>query len=188
MLIAVTACSDQPDGIPIGSGDRRSAGPTSPSATDQLTAAAAATGEPTERPLDALLPTELGGVQLHTFAVGQDNLQRLAARIGMGVGDLEVRYASEHGARFLQTYAIRAPGVAGSELAEAWAGVAYPPEVTDVGQTEQIIGDTEVRVSHAPSAGARLGTFYAFSAGETLLVVQAFDPAVAAEAIAALSR
>lgn len=43
-----------------------------------------------------------------------------------------------------------------------------------------------VTVVHSPSTAARLGTFYAYSSGDMLLVVQAFDPDVAAEALAAL--
>lgn len=85
-------------------------------------------------------------------------------------------------------YAIRAPGVSGPDLVDAWAAVAYPNDVADVTHSEQVIGSTTVRVSHAPSAAARLGTYYAFSLDETLLVVQAFDPKVAIEAVAVLSR
>ena len=135
-----------------------------------------------------MLPRQLGGVELHTFPVGQDSLQRLASEMAFDVTDLEARYASEHGARFLQMYAIRAPGVSGPDLVDAWAAAAYPADVPDAAHTDQVIGGTRVRVSHAPSAAARLGTYYAFTLDETLLVVQTFDPEVAIEAIAALSR
>ena len=133
-----------------------------------------------------MLPVELGGVELHTFAVGQDTVERLAARLGVDTEALELRYASEHGARFLQMYAIRASGVDGRDLVEAWAEVAYPDDVTDVTVGEQPFGGKAVTVIHSPSEGARLGTYYSYSAEDTLLVVQAFDPAVAAEALASL--
>jgi len=140
----------------------------------------------TPPPLDGVLPGELGGVQLHTFAVGQDILQRLAERLGIITDQLEVRYASEHGARFLQTYALRAPGTTASHLVEGWAAVAYPPDIEDAASSEQSVAGKTVTVVSAPSAAARLGTFYVYSSGDTLLVVQAFDPEVAAEALAAL--
>lgn len=133
-----------------------------------------------------MLPRELGGVELHTFAVGQDTLARLAARVGIGADSLDSRYASEHGVRFLQMYAVRAPGITGPELLHAWTAVAYPDDVTDAASSDQTIGGKAVTVVHAPSAASRLGTYYAYSVDSTLLVVQTFDPEVAAEAIAAL--
>ena len=133
-----------------------------------------------------MLPRELGGVELHTFAVGQDALARLAARVGIGPDSLDARYASEHGARFLQMYAVRAPGIAGPELLHAWTAVAYADDVVDAATSDQTIGGKAVAVVHAPSAASRLGTYYAYSVDATLMVVQAFDPEVAAEAIAAL--
>lgn len=51
---------------------------------------------------------------------------------------------------------------------------------------QETIGDRTVTVVHSPSTAARLGTYYAYSSDDTLLVVQAFDPDVAAEALAAL--
>ena len=188
MAMVVAACSAQAEPSPTDAARRATEQPASTSATRQPTTPPSATVEGTRPPLDAMLPTELGGVELHTFAVGQDSLQRLASQVALDLADLDVRYASEHGARFLQMYAIRAPGVGGPELVDAWAAVAYPADITDVAHSEQVIGTTTVRVSHAPSAAARLGTYYAFSLDDTLLVVQAFDPAVAAEAVAALSR
>ncbi len=137
-------------------------------------------------PIDSMLPVTLGGVELHTFAVGQDILERLVARLGVGIEQLEVRYASEHGARFLQMYALRVPGATGSGLVEAWVAVAYAPDVEDAASSqESVAGKDVVRVS-APSAAGRIGTFHLYADDDTLLVVQAFNPQVAAEALAAL--
>ena len=58
--------------------------------------------------LEAVLPRELDGVELHSFAVGEDILARLASRFGVVPDDLETAFASDHGARFLQMYAIQA--------------------------------------------------------------------------------
>jgi hypothetical protein len=137
-------------------------------------------------PTDRLLPETLGGVELHTFAVGEDILKRLAARLHVGIDDFEVRYASEHGARFLQMYAVRVHGTGGERLVRAWLAVAYPPDVLDVAWTERrMAGRTVVELS-APSAAARIGSFHLYALADTLLVVQAFDPNVAAEALAVL--
>lgn len=187
MTMMVAACSAQ-EPRPTDAAGRATEQPVSTSAPRQPAITPSATVESTRQPLDAMLPTELGGVELHTFPVGQDSMQRLASRFGLDLADLDVRYASEHGARFLQMYAIRAPGVSGSDLLEAWAAVAYPADITDVAHSEQVIGTTTVRVGHAPSAAARLGSYYAFNLDDTLLVVQAFDPEAATEAVGALSR
>ena len=93
------------------------------------TSAAEPSAEPSRHespPLEALLPRELDGVELHTFAVGEDILARLASRFGVTPGELETAFASDHGARFLQMYAIRLPGTTADELAEGWSLVAYP--------------------------------------------------------------
>jgi len=132
-----------------------------------------------------MLPEKLGGVELHTFAVGEDTLERLAAQLEVGTEELAVRFASEHGSRFLQMYAVRAPGISGPQLVEAWSEVAYPPVIADAAASEESIAGRTVTVVNAPSAAARLGTYYLYSSGDTLLVVQAFDPAVAAEALGA---
>lgn len=139
-------------------------------------------------PPERLLPVELGGVELHTFAVGTDILERLATTLGVASDALEVRYASDHGARFLQMYAVRLPGTESAALADAWAQVAYPSVVTDVERSEETVGGRVVTVVHSPATAPRLGTFYLFVDAETLRVVQAFDPAVAAEAIQAMPQ
>ena len=87
-------------------------------------------------PLQGQLPSQLGEVELHTFAVGQDILDRLVAHLGVAPDEVEVAYASEHGARFFQIYALRLSGSPASSLATAWAAVAYPPDVTDVSVTD----------------------------------------------------
>lgn len=158
----------------------------SPTASSTATPTPSPTPTPVAPPIDELLPVELGGVELHTFALGGDILQRLASSLDADVGDLEVRYASDHGARFLQMYAVRLPGTDGTALADAWAGAAYPSVVTDVERSEEAVGGHAVTVVHSPATAPRLGSFYVYPRNETLLVVQVFDPAVAAEALAAL--
>lgn len=136
--------------------------------------------------LATMLPIELGGVELHTFAVGEDTIGRLASNLGISVEELEARFASDHGARFLQMYALRAPSLGGPELVEAWTAVAYPPDVTDATISEESVAGRPVTVVNAPSAASRLGTYYVYDSHDTLIVVQAFDPQVAAEALAVL--
>ena len=136
--------------------------------------------------LDTMLPIELGGVELHTFAVGEDTLGRLAAHLKIGVEELETRFASDHGARFLQMYALRAPGVSGSRLVEAWTAVAYPPDVPDATISEESVAGRFVTMVSAPSAASRLGTYYVYDSNDALIVVQAFDLEVAAEALGVL--
>ena len=150
-----------------------------------VTPAASATAEDLP-PLQAQLPSQLGGVELHTFAVGQDILDRLATHLGVEPEEVEAAYASEHGARFFQMYAIRLARSPASSLATAWAAVAYPPDVTDVSVAEETLDGRVVTVVNAPSAAARLGTFYLLPRDETLLVVQAFDRETAGEALSAL--
>lgn len=159
-----------------------------PSRTTELfePATAEATPKATAGVLDAMLPVELGGVELHTFAVGQDTLERLAGHLGIGADELAARYASEHGVRFLQMYAVRAPQISGPDLVEGWAAVAYPDDIIDASSSDQTVADKAVIVLHSPSAAGRLGTYYVYSVADTLVVVQAFDPVVAAEALAAL--
>jgi hypothetical protein len=133
-----------------------------------------------------VLPTTLGGVELHTFEVGHDILERLAAEIGVPRDQIEMAWASEHGVRFLQMYAVRLAGTPAASLATAWEAAAYPPDVEDVVVSDQTIGGRRVTVVHAPGAATRLGTFYVLAQDEILTVVQAMDSEVAAEAIASL--
>lgn len=119
MVMMVAACSAQAEPSPTVAAGRATAQPASTSATRQPTTTPSATVESTRQPLDAMLPTELGGVNLHTFPVGRDSLERLASRFGLHLA---------------------------------------------------------------------VGTYYAFSLDDTLLVVRAFDPEAATEAVGALSR
>ena len=63
-------------------------------------------------PIEQSLPTHLGGVELHTFAVGQDILLRLADSMAVDAAAFEIAYANEHGARFLSGGPVR-PSVIG---------------------------------------------------------------------------
>ena len=153
-------------------------------ATTEATARPSASAEPT--PIEEALPARLGDVELHTFPTGQDILSRMANRLGISVDEFEAAYASEHGARFLQMVALRLEGADADPLAEAWAEDAYPLDVTDVTITESELGGSMITVVEAPSAQARIGTFYLHPVDETLFVVQAFERDVAAEALSAL--
>lgn len=133
-----------------------------------------------------LLPTSLNGVELHTFAVGGDILERLAAALGVPPTAIEAAYASEHGARFFQTYALRVAGVDGQQLLDAFSAAAYDASEGDVTRDEATVGGRPVTVVTQASTAARLGTFYTYLVDDALLVVQSFDPVVADEVIAAL--
>jgi hypothetical protein len=167
--IVLVACSVAAPAEP----SRSPSATTTPSAS--ATPAAAATPEEELPPLQAQLPSELGGVELHTFAVGQDILDRLAAHLGVAPEGVETAYASEHGARFFQMYAVRLAGSPASSLATAWAAIAYPPDVTDVSVVAETSDGRAVTLVHAPSPAARLGTFYLLPQADTLVVVQALD-------------
>lgn len=136
--------------------------------------------------LAELLPTSLDGVELHTFPVGDDIIDRLASTLGVEPTVIEAAYASEHGARFFQTYALRVPAVDGHRLLEALAASVYDPADGEVTRVEAAVGGRSVTVVTQASTAARLGTFYAYVHHEVVLVVQSFDPAVADEVIASL--
>ena len=156
------------------------------------TPAASSTSEPLPTPsssvavLADLLPDSLDGVELHTFAVGQSIIDRMASTLGIGVDGVEAAYASEHGARFFQTYALRVSGVDGVRLLEAFVDSAYDPTEGDVTRDEATVGGKTVVVVSQPTTAARLGTFYAYRLDDVVLALQAFDPAVADEVLAAL--
>jgi hypothetical protein len=185
LTLALTGCAATSDG---GS---RIASP-SPSPSPSVSASAVEASPSAESsatdvaPIEAVLPRELDGVQLHTFAVGEDILARLASRLGVTPDELETAFASEHGARFLQMYAIRLPGMTGAELAEGWSLVAYPPDTADVAIAGETIGDRPITVVDSPSTRSRLGTFFLDRRGDTLIVVQAFDFGDAVEALASV--
>ncbi|MGH2355323.1 MAG: hypothetical protein ACRDJN_27250 [Chloroflexota bacterium] len=132
------------------------------------------------------MPSSLNGVELHTFPVGGGLTDRLASTLGVEPNAIEAAYASEHGARFFQTYALRVAGVDGRRLLEAFLAAAYDPREGEVTQDEATIGDRSVSVVTQPETAARLGTFYVLLVNDVLLAVQSFDPVVADEVIAAL--
>ena len=131
-----------------------------------------------------MLPARIGTTELHTFPVGQDWLARLATRLGMETGDLQVAYASDHGAAFVQMYAIRAKGIHAAELLAGLAMVAYPSGKAEV--SAKTIAGRSVTVINQPETANRLGTFYAFAVGDTLIVAEAFAEPVVERAFQAL--
>ena len=154
------------------------------SATPTETVPPSATPEPS--PIDEILPVELGGTELHTFATGRDLLGRLGAELDVLPDELEVDYASEHGERFLQMYAVRAPGASGAALLGAFEAAAYLPSTGEIEVSQETVGGRAVTVVHSDGEAAFVGTFYATTLGDTLLVVQAMERSIAEEALAAL--
>lgn len=111
---------------------------------------------------------------------------RLVATLGADPANLEVAYASEHGARFFQTYALRLRGVSGSGMLEAFLTATYDPAEGDVTHSDSTVNGIPVTVVAQPTTIARLGTYYAYPYRDVLLVVQAFDPRVAEQVLQAL--
>lgn len=185
LVVGLVSCTsanprqDAPTASPIGS--------SPPPAMERLSPSPSASGSPSPSiGLAELLPTSLNGVELHSFAVGGDILKRLAAALGVPPTAVEAAYASEHGARFFQSYALRVAGVDGQHLLDAFSASAYDPTEGDVTRDEATVGGRPVTVVTQASTAARLGTFYAYLVDDVLLVVQSFDPVVADEVIAAL--
>jgi hypothetical protein len=131
-----------------------------------------------------MLPVRIGTTVLHTFPVGQDWLTRLASRLGVSRSSLDVAYASDHGAAFVQMYAIRALGFDTSQLLATLAAVAYPTGKADV--SSKTIAGREVTVINQAKTANRLGTFYAFGIGDALIVAEAFAEPVVERAFQAL--
>jgi hypothetical protein len=182
LALALTACATPPGSSPE---DVSPTPPVAPaSAKANVTPSDPSASEASA--LDAALPAELDGVELHTFAVGEDILARLAAALDVGPDELERAFASDHGARFLQMYAIRLPGTSADALADGWAVVAYPPDTGDVTVADETLDGRTITVVDSPGTRSRLGTFYLDRRGDTLIVVQAFDFSVAVEALASL--
>ena len=102
----------------------------------------------------------------------------------METGDLQVAYASDHGAAFVQMYAIRAKGIHAAELLAGLAMVAYPSGKAEV--SAKTIAGRSVTVINQPETANRLGTFYAFAVGDTLIVAEAFAEPVVERALQAL--
>lgn len=177
-------------GCTPAAGDPRSGSGTGPSAVQSSAEPVAATA-PTSPdgnagPLADLLPRELGGVELHTFAVGQDTVARLLTAVGATSSELEIAYASDHGARFLQLYALRVEGVDGETLLNAFANAAYDPAAGEIDRSHDEIGGKAVSVINQPASAQRIGTFYAYVLGNALLVAQALDRPTAEEGLAGL--
>ena len=99
---------------------------------------------------------------------------------------VEVACASEHGARFFQTYALRAPDVDGRRLLDAFVSSAYDAADGEVIREEATVGGRSVTVVSQPASAERVGTFYAYLRDDVLIAVQSIDPAVADEVIAAI--
>jgi hypothetical protein len=131
-----------------------------------------------------MLPVRIGSTELHTFPVGQDWLARLASKLGIGTKSLAVAYASDHGAAFVQMYAIRVEGIDTARLLTGLAQVAYPSG--DVDLSSKLIAGRNVTVINQPATADRLGTFYAFGEGDTLIVAEAFAEPVVERAFQAL--
>lgn len=129
-------------------------------------------------------PDALGEVELHTFETGRDLLGRLAAELAVPPQELEVAFASEHGARFIQMYAIRLAGRSPAELAEALEPAAYIAR--DATVSSDVIDGTAVTVIDSPSEGPQVGTYYLVVRDETLIVIQTLERADAQDALAAL--
>lgn len=158
-------------------------GPTQTNRPSATASAIATAGEPAS--IGSALPVELSGVELHTFAVGEDVLLRLAEELGVAISDLEVAFASDHGARFVQMYALRLRGTDTGQLAATWAAVAFPPDITEVSVSESTVADRMVTV--VESAGLpSVGTYYLDPRDDILIVVQAFDVETATDALAAV--
>ena len=179
----------------------RPAGSSLPTATTSLTPAPEVTSrslpsgsEPTASasqpasspsPIGAYLPSELEGVELHTFAVAVD----VTARLGQAVGvPLELSYASEHGARFIQAIAIRAPETGADALASLFPAAAFPPDGSRAEVTSTELADEPVTAVADPATTARLGTYYLLTRDDVLIVVEAFRPEDAADMVAALPQ
>jgi hypothetical protein len=183
LALTLAACAAPPPALPESQPATTMPSPRA-SESDSVESSEATASQPPS--LQTLLPAELDGVELHTFAVGEDILARLAADIGVSPDQLMTAFASDHGSRFVQIYAIRLPGAPASALAAAWTAVAYPPDVSDVAVRDETIDGRPITVVHSPSASPRLGTFNLDSRGDALIVVQALDSDVASEVLASV--
>ncbi len=124
---------------------------------------------------------------LHTFGVAQDVLARLADAAGVELDELDVAYASEHGARFIQAFAVRSPSVPADELLELFPDAAYGDEASEGRSTRtEVLGGRDVLIVENAALMPRLGIFHGLVHGGALIVVQAFTTADAAAMISAL--
>lgn len=180
VVVFLAACSGQ--GGPVSTAGPPSISPAVP--TSVPAASLAATMAPPTA-IGDYLPTELDGVELHTFAVAEDVTARLADATGT---ELELAYASEHGARFVQAIAIRAPRTDPDALGSLFAAAAFPPDGSTAEVTRTQLGGEAVVTVADPAAIARLGTYYLLARDDVLIVVEAFRPQDAADMIGALPR
>jgi hypothetical protein len=180
VLLLATGCSARVGSPPTGSVP--SSANTAPSVAPSP-AFASASQEADAIPIGDYLPTELDGVDLHTFAVMREITARLVQSVG---GKLDLAHASEHGARFIQMVAMRSSRADADKLRFLFAAAAFPPDGGGAEVSElELAGEPVVAVSD-PASAARLGTYYLLSRGDVLVVVQSFREADAAAAIAAL--
>lgn len=110
-------------------------------------------------------------------------LARLVEEMEVGSAELEVAFASDHSAAFVQMYALRVAGHSADEILAALAPAAYPdasPESISV--TQQTMGARTVTIIRQPDQAEQVGTFYCLADGQVLIVAQAFTEAVAAAA------
>lgn len=136
--------------------------------------------------LSSLLPVELDGVEAHTFPVAQDLLARLAAALEVPVASVDAAYSSEHGARFIQMLAIRVPGIGAEDVLAVLPRVAYPPVASEPEVNSDTLAGRDVVVVNHPDLAFRLGTFYGFTDGGALIVVETLERDAAEAAIGAM--
>lgn len=184
LAVALAGCGAAPR-----TGDLSQAPPTTTVGPPSgASAGATATDSPDVTPVPIVLhlPRVLNGVELHTFAVGQDSVARLLGELGVAQSELEIAYASEHGARFLQLYALRVRGFEGGALLNAFAVAAYDAAAGTIERSDEEIAGKAVSVINQPATAHRLGTFYAYALGDVLLVAQALDRQTAEDGLAEL--
>jgi hypothetical protein len=182
LALMLAACAG-----PEGAGSPADAGSASSAATATVPSASPGPSPTPAPPVANLLPVELDGIEVHTFPVAQDLLARFAAAIEIAMDDLEVAYASEHGARFIQMLAVRAPNIPEGRMLEVLADAAYPPVAVDALEVgTDTLGGIEVVTVHNPELAPRLGTFYGLVRGGALIVVEALVREDAEVAVAAL--
>lgn len=164
--------------------EQTAASPSTRPVTAPIASTPTSGATPSPKALQAMLPARIGTTVLHTFPVGQDWLARLTSELGIRRADLQVAYASDHGAAFVQMYAIRADRLSRARLSAALAAVAYPSG--EVAMSSMVIAGRTVTVIDQPATRQRLGTFYAFGIGDTLIVAEAFAETVVERAFESL--
>ncbi|HEX2141987.1 MAG TPA: hypothetical protein VHK28_06890 [Candidatus Limnocylindria bacterium] len=136
----------------------------SPPATSVLTPGESSTAAGL-RDLQDLLPADFGGVEAHTFPVGQDMLARLAAELGVEDDDVQVAFASDHGPAFIQMFAMRVVGSTADQVADALTRTAYPAEAQPRVSSLRL-ADRDLAVIRDEALATQRGTFYVLSLPE----------------------